>query len=82
MCRDPTKRELVTGLGLADVEYRTALPDPSQPRAANPQNTALNQILRRMYPATSPANPTEIMAIFTDDQVGAICVSFTCRPHL
>ncbi|KAK9805406.1 hypothetical protein WJX73_001936 [Symbiochloris irregularis] len=66
---DHTKRELVVNLGLTHVEYRSALPDPSQPRPCNPQNTALNTILRRLYPQTSPASDKDIMAVFTDDQV-------------
>ena len=67
--RDEAKQQLVAGLGLECVEYRSCKPDASRPVPVNARMENLNWVLKKMYPKTSPAGPHEVVAVFDDDQV-------------
>lgn len=59
----------MVNLGLECCEYRACRPDAVQNVSKNPRMEALNRALKQLFPKTSPASKTEILAVFDDDQV-------------
>ena len=67
-CRNPAKMELVRELAMDGILY---MPGPDVVTATTDlsKGASLNRVLRKIYPRGTQPKPTDLVAIFDDDQV-------------
>ena len=69
LCRSVEKLQLVRGLALGEVEYKSHKWGPERGRPLNPRADALNDLLQRLYTKQAPAGPYDMIVVLEDHQV-------------